>query len=64
MAALEGPRVSRGAQVPASPAVSIMVLVTQDTEAVQRCLTSIAGVAAGGPVAEVIVVANGTPPAR
>ena len=62
----EGPhpqtqRVLRGSRVPSSPAVSIIVLVTDDTARVQRCLESISARSESGPVAEVIVLANGTP---
>lgn len=56
-----GQRIVRGATVPASPEVSIVVLVTESTERAQRCLDSIVAHVAGGPVAEVIVLANGTP---
>jgi GT2 family glycosyltransferase len=55
------PRVRRGSRIPESPAVSIIVLVTSDTDRLQRCLASITGAAEGGPVAEVLVLANGTP---
>ena len=42
--------------------MSIIVLVTERTDRVQRCLDSIAATAGDGPVAERIVLANGTPP--
>jgi GT2 family glycosyltransferase len=51
----------RGADVPRSPAVSIIVLVLDRIDRLQRCLESITANASGGPVAEVIVLANGTP---
>lgn len=57
----EGPRVRRGSLVPESPAVSIIVLVTTTTDRLQRCLESIATDTGRGPVAEVLVLANGTP---
>jgi GT2 family glycosyltransferase len=47
--------------VPGSPAVSIIVLATTSTDLLQLCLTSIAAEAGSGPVAEVLVLANGTP---
>jgi GT2 family glycosyltransferase len=53
--------VVRGSRVPRWPAVSIIVLVTDRTDRVRRCLDSIAANAAGGPSAELIVLANGTP---
>ncbi len=52
---------SRGARVPPSPAVSIIVLVTDATDLALRCIDSITANSAGGPVAEVVVLANGTP---
>ncbi len=55
-------RVVRGTQVPATPAVSIIVLVTEHTDPARRCLDSIVTNADGGPVAEMIVLANATPP--
>jgi len=57
------PRVRRGARVPDAPKVSIIVLVTTRTDRLQRCLASVATGAKDGPVAEVLVLANGTPPA-
>jgi GT2 family glycosyltransferase len=41
--------------------VSIIVLVTTTTDRLHRCLESIATDAGRGPVAEVLVLANGTP---
>jgi GT2 family glycosyltransferase len=57
------PRVRRGSAVPEAPAVSIIVLVTVSTDRLLRCLSSIAADAAAGPVAEILVLANGTAPA-
>ncbi len=50
------PRVSRGARVPAAPAVSIIVLVMRSIANVQRCLDSFAAGGTGAPDAEVIVL--------
>jgi GT2 family glycosyltransferase len=58
----EGPRVQRGARVPDAPSVSIIVLVTTSTDRLQRCLASMEAGVEGGPVAEIIVLANGTAP--
>jgi GT2 family glycosyltransferase len=58
---LSAAHVIRGARVPASPGLSIIVLVTNRTELLERCLASIRAADPAGPSAEVIVLANGTP---
>ncbi|MEO8899590.1 MAG: glycosyltransferase family 2 protein [Candidatus Dormibacter sp.] len=58
---LPEPRVRRGSLAPAAPAVSIIVLVTNDTSRLRRCLASIDEHRPASPVSEVLVVANGTP---
>jgi GT2 family glycosyltransferase len=57
---LPEPRVRRGSLVPADPAVSIIVLVTEHTGHLRRCLASIDEHRPATPVSEVLVVANGT----
>jgi GT2 family glycosyltransferase len=56
------PRVRRGAAVPETPAVSIIVLVTASTDRLLQCLPSITAGAQTGPAAEILVLANGTVP--
>ena len=56
----ELPWLHRGGVVPRSPAVSIIVLVRQRVDLLARCLDSIRADTASGPVAEVVVLANGT----
>jgi GT2 family glycosyltransferase len=57
---LPEPRVLRGSLVPADPAVSIIILVTEHTGHLRRCLASIDEHRPATPVSEVLVVANGT----
>jgi GT2 family glycosyltransferase len=57
----EDARIRRGVNVPDAPDVSIIVLVTTRTDRLQRCLRSIAAAADGALVAEILVLANGTP---
>jgi GT2 family glycosyltransferase len=49
--------------VPDAPAVSIIVLVTVTTDRLLRCLASINADAEAHPLAEILVLANGTAPA-
>jgi GT2 family glycosyltransferase len=58
------PRVRRGSAVPDSPAVSIIVLVTARVDRLVQCLASISAHADADPVAEILVLANGTSPAN
>jgi GT2 family glycosyltransferase len=58
---LPEPSVRRGSLVPADPAVSIIILVTQHTGRLRRCLASIDEHRPATPASEVLVVANGTP---
>jgi GT2 family glycosyltransferase len=55
--------VRRGSAVPDTPTVSIIVLVTATVDRLLQCLASIAK-DPDGPVAEILVLANGTSPAR
>lgn len=55
--------VRRGAAVPAAPEVSVVILVQDRLDLLLRCLDSLTRSEAA-PVAEVVVVANGTPPAE
>jgi GT2 family glycosyltransferase len=57
----EDARIRRGVNVPDAPDVSIIVLVTTSTDRLQRCLQSIAAAADSALVAEILVLANGTP---
>jgi len=54
------PRVRRGSTVPESPAVSIIVLITATADRLLRCLASITRHRDEGPLAEILVLANGT----
>jgi GT2 family glycosyltransferase len=49
--------------VPESPAVSIIVLITATADRLLRCLASITTHGDEGPLAEILVLANGTSPA-
>lgn len=53
-------RVDRGSTVADDPGTSIIILVTQDTTMVRRCLRTVAAAASPDDRSEVIVVANGT----
>ncbi|HEX4754874.1 MAG TPA: glycosyltransferase family 2 protein, partial [Candidatus Dormibacteraeota bacterium] len=57
---LPEPSVRRGSLVPADPAVSIIILVTEHTGRLRRCLASLDEHGPGTPLSEVLVVANGT----
>lgn len=57
---LPEPSVRRGSLVPANPAVSIIILVTEHTGRLRRCLASLDEHRRATPVSEVLVVANGT----
>jgi GT2 family glycosyltransferase len=52
----------RGCAVPPTPEVSVVILVQERLELLLRCLDSLSRLEAAS-VAEVVVVANGTPPA-
>jgi GT2 family glycosyltransferase len=57
---LPEPRVRRGSLVPADPAVTIIILVTEHTGRLRRCLASIDEHRHATPVTELVIVANGT----
>src|SRR5487761_1478402 len=54
------PRVTRGGNVPGQPAVSVIILVTDDTARLLTCLDSIRRTVDRSTRVEVIVLANGT----
>ena len=57
-------RVHRGSRVPGKPDVSIITLVMTDTRNLRACLASLDRHLHGRAAVEMVVVANGTPPAE
>jgi GT2 family glycosyltransferase len=56
-------QVERGSTVPTDPRTSVIVLVTADTTLLQRCLRSVRRSLSSETDPEIVVLANGTPPA-